>query len=180
MEKMTITEALSEVNLLKKKLENKKKHALGHLVKPEHSPDFYSNEGGTPAFLKREFQSIDDLHKRLIKIRAAISRANLENEIIIGERTQSIHDWLIWKREIAEDETNFYKTIVSTVKSNLDEAAKNPRCYDDNEGKKQLLKVQSNVDYAFFVKKQEQMSELFEQLDGKLSLKNATIVVSID
>lgn len=179
MEKMTITEALSEINLIKKKLEHKKKNTLTLLIKPDHTPDIYATEGGTPVFLKREFQSIDDLYRRFIKIRSAISKANIENDITLGERTQSIHDWLTWKREISKDETNFVNTVVTQTKGQLDEIGKSPRCFNDTEGKPQLLKVSAMVDYTSFVKKQEELAVLFEQLDGKLSLKNATIIVSI-
>lgn len=179
MEKMTITEALSEINLLKKRIEHKKKNTLTLLIKPDHVADPYASEGGSAEFLKREFQSIDDLNRRFVKIRSAISKANLSHEITLGERTQSIHDWLTWKREIAKDETSYVNSVVNSTKAALDDAAKNPRVYDDAEGKKQLLKYTSNVDYAAFVKKQETLAVLFEQLDGKLSLKNATILVEI-
>ena len=179
MEQMTITEALSEVNLVNKKLEHKKKNALTLLVKADHAPDPYANEGGTAEFLKREFQSIDDLHRRLIKIRSSISKANIENEITLGNRTQSIHDWLTWKREVSKPETSFINNVVNNTKSLLDENSKQPRVYESADGKKELLKLTPNVDYASFVKKQEELATLFEQLDGKLSLKNATIVVTI-
>lgn len=179
MEQLTITEALSEVNLVKKKLEHKKKNALTLLTKPDHLPDVYAAQGGSAAFLKSETQSIDDLYRRLIRIRSAISKANIENDITLGGRTLSIHDWLTWKREVSKDETSFINTVVSMTKAQIEEVGKNPRVFEDAEGKKQLLKVQSNVDYPAFIKKQEEMAVLFEQLDGKLSLKNATIVVTL-
>lgn len=179
MEKMTITEALSEINLLKKKVQAKEKAVSGLLVSAEHVKDPYADEGGTAKFLEKEFQSIGDFRRRLIKIRSAISKANLENEITLAETTMSIQDWLTWKREVAKEETSLINTVCSTVKRFLDESTNKPQCYQDSEGKPQLLKLKSNVDYAAFVRKQEKMTELFENLDGKLSLKNATIVVSI-
>lgn len=179
MEKMTITEALSEVNLLKKRLDHKKKNFVPLTVKAEHAVDPYASEGGTPAFLKKELQAIEDLQKRFVKIRAAISRANLDNVITIGERTAPIHDWLTWKREISKEETSFINSVVNGVKTAQDQVAKQPQCYDAPDGTKHLLKLTTNIDYPAFVKKQEEMSMLFEQLDGKLSLKNATILIEI-
>ncbi len=45
MEKITITEALSEVNLLKKKIEKKKEMILANLAKFKHVPDPYEKQG---------------------------------------------------------------------------------------------------------------------------------------
>ena len=50
--RITITEALSEINLIKKKIEHKKKTAMGLLVKAEHAKDPYESEGGTKSFLR--------------------------------------------------------------------------------------------------------------------------------
>lgn len=180
MEKMTITEALSEVNLIKKKLDHKKRNFVPLTVKAEHAKDPYESEGGSSVYLKKELQSIEDLYKRLIRIRSAISKANIETDITIGERTQSIHDWLTWKREISKDETSFINSVVTGVAQAQKDVATKPSCYDAADGTKKLLSLQVNVDYPAFVKKQEEMATLFEQLDGKLSLKNATIVVTIN
>ena len=179
MEKMTITEALSEINLVKKKIETKKKTVLSLLVKAEHQKDIYESEGGAPKFVAKELQSIEDLQIRLMKIRGTISAANIENFITVGERKHSIHDWLTWKREISKDETAFLNNMVTMTKQNLDQFTKNPQCYEDKDGKKQLVVIQSNVDLPALTRKQEQLSELFEKLDGQLSLKNATIVVTV-
>lgn len=180
MEKMTITEALSEVNLIKKRLEHKKRTFVPLTVKAEHAVDPYAGEGGSAVFLKKELQSINDLYARLIKIRGAISKANIEHTITIGERTQSIHDWLTWKREISKDETSFINSVVSGVTTARQQLDKQPGCYDAPDGTKKLIVLQTNVDFPGFVKKQEEMAMLFEQLDGKLSLKNATIVVTFN
>lgn len=178
MNKMTITEALSEINLIKKKLEHKKKSVGGLLMKPDHIIDPYRSEGGTMAYVSKELQAIDDLQKRLIKIRGAISKANCEHDITIGERTQSIHDWLTWKREISKDEISFTNMIVSTVNDQIKKCAVQPQVYEDAESKKHLVVWHPMVDLPTFIKKQEMLSELFENLDGQLSLNNATIVIT--
>jgi hypothetical protein len=177
MEKMTITEGLSELNLIKKKIKTKENAFLGNLILAEHVKDPYENEGGTPEHLKKEFQSLTDLRRRLVKIRSAIASANLENEITLGEMTFSIHDWLTWKREISKEETSFINSVVSGTKSTLDKIAQQPQIYKDSEEKTHLVKFKTCIDYPEFVRKQEKMQELFENLDGKLSLKNATIVI---
>lgn len=179
MNKITITEALSEINLIKKKIEHKKKTVLGLVVKPQHIKDPYVNEGGTTGYLNREFQAISDLEKRLVSLRGAISIANCESQITVGEIKMSIHDWLTWKREVSKEQTSFVNAVVSTVKQHMDQAQKSPQVWEDAEGKKNLVVFESMIDYPAFIKKQEMLAEIFENLDGQLSLKNATVTVSI-
>jgi hypothetical protein len=179
MAKMTITEALSEVNLVKKKIEHKKKEVLGLLVKPQHAKDLYAEEGGTKIHVSKELQSIGDLEIRLVKLRSAISLANIEHDITIGEFTRPIHDWLTWKREISKDQMAFINTIVSTVKTTLDRSNAQPQCYEDTEGKKHIVVIESMIDYPEMIRHQEKLATIFENLDGQLSLKNATIVINV-
>lgn len=177
MEKMTITEALSEINLIKKKIEQKTKTVSQYLVSAEHFPDPYASEGGLEKFLRQEIQSLNDLKRRLTKVRSAIAKANLENEITVNEQTMLIHDWLTWKREIANDTGAFYSAVISTVNNQVNAATKNPQVYQNKEGKMELVKFKINVDLPSFIKAQEILEQTKEQLDGKLSLKNATILV---
>src|SRR5271154_1619796 len=107
MEKMTITEALSEVKLIEKKVTKKRETVMQNLVRAEHIPDAFVNEGGSNKVLTSEIQSIQDLSLRLEKIRASIARANLDHDITLNEKTKSIHEWLTWKRETAEKEGQF-------------------------------------------------------------------------
>lgn len=179
MEKITITEALSEVNLIKKKIIAKQARIQSAVVRAEHNPDPFLSDGGSSAMVKAESQGIHDLNRRLSKIRSEISRANLGNEITLGEDTRSIHDWLVWKREIAKDQIKFTYDVHRAVKAHLDMTAKQPQVYKDADGNNQLVKWTINVDYAYWLKQNEQLEEKLEQLDGKLSLKNATIVVNI-
>ena len=179
MSEMTITEALSEINLIKKKLEHKKKSVMNLLVRADHMKDPYEDQGGTPAFLLREVQALCDLEDYFIRIRSGISQANLSNLITIGGLSKTIHDWLTWKREISKEQVSFVNTIVHQVKETLDISGKKPQVYADAEGKTHLVHYKVNLDYPAWVKKQEHLAEIFEKLDGQLSLKNATIVIKV-
>jgi hypothetical protein len=54
----TITEALSEINLIKKKIEKKQQDVIGNLVRWEHLKDPFESVGGASSvFEKRD--SID-------------------------------------------------------------------------------------------------------------------------
>lgn len=120
MEKITITEALSEINLIKKKTIKKQEIVTQNLARAKHMPDPYVNEGGSFEFNKRELQAIKDLNLRMTKIRGAISRANLENKITISGETRSINDWLTWKREISGQEHSL------TLKAKRSKLSENP------------------------------------------------------
>jgi hypothetical protein len=180
---ITITEALSEINLIKKKLVSKRGVVSQMLIRAEHIPDTYEKEGGSRAYIDREVQSINDLCLRLISIRAGINRANLKETITISENghaiSQSIHDWLIWKREIINDDLNFYKTVTHAVKMHLDSVSKQPQVYKDDAGNIHLVKSMINIDYPAWQAAHARASAILEKLDGQLSLKNATILIDV-
>lgn len=178
---MTITEGLSEINLIKKKLESKRNAVHGALVRALHVPDVYEKEGGSRAFIVKETQAIHDLNTRLIKIRSEISRANLSTMITLNEdgvsATQSIHNWLIWKREIAKDVISFTQKVNHAVKMHVDSTSKQPQVYKDEKDQVALVKYEVNVDYPAWMRTQAQNSAFLEKLDGQLSLKNATTMI---
>ena len=179
MDKMTITEALSEINLIKKKIMAKQAKIQSAVIRAEHLPDSFTSEGGSEEMIRRESQGIYDLNYRLARIRAEISHANLTHKISIGEDVRSIHDWLIWKREIATGQIKFTRDIHESVRSHNKTAAERPQVYKDGEDKPQLVKYKINVDYADWLQRETLLSEKLEKLDGQLSLKNATICIEI-
>lgn len=179
MEQITITEALAEVKLLEKKITKKTELVYSNLYRFDGETDPLEKEGGAPKVLKQEVQAIFDLNARLLKIRAAITTANLSNEITIGKTTRSIFDWLTWKREVATKETGFYRAVHTRLKTKIEEARNKPPAKQDEEGNWHLGKLVPNVDYTEFFRADEAAVEVLEQLDGKLSLKNATITVQI-
>lgn len=179
MDKITITEALSELNLIKKKIDKKKEMILANLAKVKHVPDPYQKQGGGAQVNLNELQAIKDLHQRLMRIRGAISLANLTNKITINGHELSIHDWLTWKREVAPLKQKFFLDLCQKTKQNMDHWAKNPQVFKDEEGKTHLAEYESNIDYAEVMKETEHLGDCLEKLDGQLSLKNALIVVDI-
>lgn len=177
--KTTITEALSEINLIKKKIESAQQTVLSVLNKPKHLDDAFKSDGGSPKLIERQVQSMNDNFSRLEKIRSAVSQANLDTSITVGETTKTIFDWLTWKREVAESHLTFAKNVYTQAKVELDRVARVPQVYKDEEGKTHLLEIESNVDLGTWLKKQEVLTETLEKLDGQLSLKNATVLVDI-
>jgi hypothetical protein len=178
MEKLTITEALSELNLIKKKSEKKKAVVMGLLVKAKNLPDPFP-EQGSKEYIRSEVQAMDDLNARFIRIKGAIAKANIDNKIKVNDQEKTIHDWLIWKRDISKNEMSFSTEVYRTVKNHFDALQKQPQVYKGEDGSPKLVEYESMVDQGTFLKKSENLQEIFEKLDGQLSLKNATIVLDV-
>lgn len=179
METMTITEALSEINLVQKKIQKKQETVLANLVKPKHVKDQLEAQGGSKQFIQSEVQAVSDLTRRLVMLRGSIAKANIENSITVSGKTDTIHNWLTWKRDVAQKQIDFYNKTHITVKHELDKLMRQPQVYKDDAGTTHLLEVEPNVEYGDYVKKAEETQEAFDKLDGQLSLKNATITVTI-
>lgn len=179
MAQLTITEALSEINLIKKKIQAKQTKILGMLTQVEHLPDPWAQLGGASQVIREEYQAICDLHTRLQNIRAGISKANLENSLKVGFKTRTIHDWLIWKREIYKEFQSFIVNVNKNVKIYIDQASKAPQVYKDDAGNVQLVKTKINIEYPHWQAFEQELMEVNEQLDGQLSLKNATITIEV-
>lgn len=179
MEKITITEALSEINLIKKKVDKKRQTILGLLVKAKNLPDPMQSQNGSKEFIKSEVQSMEDLNTRLIRLKGSIAKANIDNKIKVNGYEKNIHDWLIWKRDISKFEIGFTGEVYKTVKSHFDSLQKQPQVYKTEDGTTKLVEYESMVEQGDFLKKAEDLQEVFDKLDGQLSLKNATIVIEI-
>lgn len=177
---MTITEALAEVHLINKKLSKKRMEIKPLLTRLDHQADPYEKDGGSKKIVEETLQSINDLENRLVNIRSAIAKANLNETITVQGTTKSIFDWLAWRREVAEARSSFLNVTAATVQSAVDRNAQSPVAFkdpDNNEPKFAKLKV--NVDYKALQEERENIETILGELDGQLSLKNATITVNL-
>lgn len=177
--KITITEALSEINLISKKLQSKKDVVLGNLFRNDVQKDTFLNDGGSEAYIGRELQSINDLMRRVVSIRSSIAKANTENKITINDRTMTINEWLNWKRDVSEFEKTFFAQVSGNIKKGLDDSASRPQLMKADDGTIKIINITPNVNYADTLKKQQDVVEVLEKLDGQLSLKNATIFIEV-
>jgi len=176
---LTVTEALSELNLIKKKVEKKREVVLNSLIRPKHLKDKLESSGGSRDFIKAELQSVSDLLARYLKLKGAIADANIKNTIQVNGTTKSIYDWLNWKRDMSNSDLHFNNSVHQSVQKHFDSIAKQPQVFKDDDGKTHLLEYEANVEYGDFVKLAEMTQETLERLDGQLSLKNATILLDV-
>lgn len=174
---ITITEALSEVNLLKKKIQESDQAAKGCLVRVAHVQDPYEKHGGSVEQYAKSTQSSNDLRRRLVDIRSKISKANIENQITINDQTMSIFDWLTWKREIYPELLKASQDQIGTLRESLAKEANRPEVWKDENGNTQLVKYVRNADLKLLEDKQNRLVDTYGKLDGQLSLRNATITI---
>lgn len=177
MAKLTITEALAEIKLVEKKIEHKTQFVLANLTRFRHQPDPLKDG---PATIKAEMQSIGDLRQRIVDLRSAISKANNEQRIEIGNQSKTIQEWLTWKRECSKHEIDLYNAIHKEVAKKLADNAARPQLYKDkDEDKPRLAEIETNVNYPEYVEKAQASQETLDKLDGQLSLKNATVLIVV-
>lgn len=179
-EKLTITEALAEIKLLTKKIGKKRDFVRDNALFATHQPDPFVTDGGRKDVLTKELQAIKDLWTRWVTLRTAINKTNVTEQITVGEETKTIAQWLIWRREIANDQVNFYETVSRDILVTLKQKAERPEAKkNDDTGEFQFVKWESAVDANALRQQAERLQTMLDELDGKLSLKNATLTVYV-
>lgn len=188
MEKMTITEALAEVPLAKKKITQAETNILRYLARPEERRDPLEDEGGSEEYVVSQLQSIEDNWKRLVRIRMAIGSANTDYKVTVGEYTKTIEAWLIWRREVYPYQQRLYDQMVRRI----DEERKGDRIQQSGSalGNFQRFQQQSqqteypgkgDVKVEYDEKHLAELVDVLEEtngkLDGRLTLFNSTVEI---
>jgi hypothetical protein len=182
---LTITEALQEIKTIGNRLLKKRESIVGYIGRDARLRDPFEDKGGSEKFIREERQSIGDLEKRLISIRVAIQKANLEKRITVENVDQTVSEWLTWRRELSNPQKMFLNGLYKTIQTIRKEV--------NSKGGKIVAQAASVVNYdpqtpAEFIMSVDEMAlineiEQFEKilgtLDGKLSLFNAITIIDI-
>ncbi len=181
-EKKTISEAMAELKLINAKVEKKIDFIKSNCVSYNHAEDPYKKEGGRQELIKQEEQAVNDLLKRYELIREKIMKANLDTDITINDTTKSIYSWLVWRKDVKENQERLYKTYEIAENKNSELEAR-PQSYkkEEKDGTviNEFIKLTFNIKLDKYRKELENISDAFEKLDGILSLKNATIFIEV-
>lgn len=179
MASMTITEALAELKTTGKRLEKKRQFVCENLCRPEGMKDPLAKDGGSEQVVASELQAISDLETKQIAIRRAISTANAATQVTINGDTKSIADWLTFRRDVAPGVQQFYGRVGQHLNHYRKEAQKHGVAMGAAGQVAQPHDVVVNVSEAEFAKRAEALEAALGQLDGQLSLKNATTFVEV-
>lgn len=179
MPAITITEALAEFKTVEKCIEKKREFVLTYLLRQEMFRDPLEKDGGSASALARELQAVRDLDERKVAVRRAIAQANEANRITVGRQTRTIADWLVWRREVAPRLTQFYATVRAKIEQARQEAARKGTGVGGPGEAGKPSDIVVNVNEQELAREIESLEETLGQLDGQLSLKNATITVEL-
>jgi hypothetical protein len=172
---ITITEALAQIKTIEKRLDKKRQFVLNYLMRQEQLKDPLDKEGGSRVVIARERQAIGDLEQQIIRLRRAIQAANQAAEISVGGRVRTIADWLVWRREVAPGAQAFLSGMSSGIQSARNQARmKGLAVVTTGDVATQPTDIIINVDELALSREIEAMEEVLGNLDGQLSLKNAT------
>lgn len=177
--KTTITEALAELKTIGKRIDKKREFIENYLYRQEALRDPLEKDGGSATAIAREFQALIDLNQRIIAIRRAIAAANANTEVTIGETTRTVADWLTWRREVAPGQQRHLRSVAHSINQMRGEAQRRGFGVLDTDhagsGKPQDFVV--NINELTLAQEIERLEERLGQLDGQLSLINATTLI---
>jgi len=176
-----ITEALQEHKTIGRRILKKQEYILEYLWRRENEIDPLAKEGGSAEVVKRERQAIRDLQERQVELRREIARANASNSVTVNGVTKTIADWIVWKREIAPLTAGQLDQLRQKIREAraqrqetrlIGQGRLNQLIRSEEEAEKRPI---INIDEAALAKEIEAFEEIKGQLDGLLSLSNATI-----
>jgi hypothetical protein len=176
---ITITEALAEIKTVQKRIASKREFVAAFLSRQDGIKDPLEKDGGSFQAIARERQAIGDLEGRIVAIRRGIQRVNDSTPITINGVSRSIADWLVWRRDVAPGHQQFLAAMRAKLNSTRDQARKqgvNMIAATAVAEKPQDFVV--NINEQDLAKEIEDLEDTLGQLDGQLSLKNATVAIA--
>jgi hypothetical protein len=168
---MTITEALVELGLIKKKIAHRQSFIEQYAYRLKNLVDPLADQGGSRAAVAEAFQSIHDLADRTIELRSAIAEANRVTIIAIGSVSRSIQDWLTWRRDVYPLLSGLLSSVQQVVRTEHRTRQLGQRIMSKEEVANDLI---VNLDEKTLAEDGINVLEAFERLDGLLQVKNAT------
>jgi hypothetical protein len=178
MTKITITEALAEIKTLGKRITKKREFIKPLLFRQEQLKDPLEKEGGSRKAVTEATQSIRDMAQRIVDIRLAIQKANLENSITLENESKTIAEWIVWKREIAPVLVAAQTDQINTIQSCRKQATEKGLKFV-GEGDLNAFDIHININELELAESIDKMERLIGTLDGQLSLQNALITIEI-
>lgn len=177
---ITITEALAEIKTIGKRLNKKRESIYSFLARQEGVRDPLEKEGGSPQFIQQERQGITDLEDRIIALRRGIQHANDETQVTINGDTRTISEWLTFRRDVAPGRRAWLDQVRGRLSNMRDSAKKQGVAMISATAISSDVKPTDfviNLDEVAIARELEQLEDTLGQLDGQLSLKNATVMI---
>jgi hypothetical protein len=177
---ITITEALAEIKTVGKRIEKKREFINQFLARQDGVRDPLEKDGGSTAVITAERQAIGDLENRIVELRRGIQRANDSTVVAINGVSRTISEWLTWRRDIAPGQRNWFANVrgqINHVRENAKRQGVALVQANATSGDTKPTDLVVNIDERTLAADAEALEDTFGQLDGQLSLKNATITI---
>lgn len=176
---MTITEALAEIKTLVKRIQSKREFVTNYQFRVDSLKDPLEKDGGSEKAVKEALQAIWDLEQRIVDLRHGIQVANEKTAVTIEGVERSVADWLIWRREVAPLQEQFLHSLTSRLHA-ARQAAQGQKYQWGNSKtpEDKPIDIVVNIDEGKLNHEKEKIKNILGQLDGQLSLKNATVMVA--
>lgn len=178
----TITEALSQKKILPERIQHARAEMQEYLARDDRlvDPLTESVKGGSRAYVASRLQAINDLQQQYIEVCEAIRASNEQTSLTIEGTTRSVANWLVWKRDVFPGQSETLKTMMRTLeqcrKTATEQNRANSRLVQPNPDAKPVNFV-ANFDEVAILEQIGKLQEVYGQLDGQLSLLNATTFV---
>jgi hypothetical protein len=179
MAKTTITEGLAEIKTTLKRVASKGQFIVGNVGRPEKIKDPLAKESGSEVVVARERQAHTDLLERIVKIRGAIQKKNHETVVVVNGKSRSMADWLSWRKEAAPHLQSLLEGLMSAV-GQLKTQTRRAGARIVSEGASASPEdIILHLSETGLAKEVEDLQKTLGDLDGKLSLINATTTIEI-
>lgn len=186
---MTITEALAEIKTINKRLEKKRAAVLSNIGRDSRLKDPLADEEGMTStkYVAQERQAINDLEKRIVTIRNAIQEKNLVTPCTVGATTMPVQDWLNFRRDVSEGRKMFLMQLSNGIRNIRTQAQQKGGRVVAAASAQATITTEANapmeillhLDERELLQEQEGLEQTLGELDGKLSLLNATTVIEV-
>ena len=175
MATLTITEALAEINVLKKRIQKKKDDVGQNVVR--HSRIVDNREGGSDKYVGEQMQAISDLEARTVRIVSSIQEANLANELSVQLEDgkpiiKTVTEWLAWRKHVAPERKAFLSRLRTGIVNKRTEIERDASREDGDS-------LIVNLDEDALTKEDENLEFILGRLDGLLSVNNATTTLEV-
>ena len=108
---MKIIEALKEIKLIEKKIEENGKLVFKYSSQPDNIKLPFETEEQQKKEIRNLDQSTKDLIENMIILNKRISITNLKVQVEINGETRSIQEWILYRRKIYTLYMNFYENM---------------------------------------------------------------------
>jgi len=174
----TITEALAELKTIDSKIETTKSFVLQYAVRQGSAVDPLLDDGGSDKIIPQKIQSLTDLLVRKVEIRTAINKKNLETQVTVGNKTKSVAEWIIWRREAKPQQLKVFQELQKTILNIRQQCQQKGLIVKEGEQPSKNNEVSCFISESLVNKEIESLNEIENTLDGKLSMINATTTVT--